>query len=108
MLYQLSYASSFSTGNLPGSLNVRGHTPTFRVHGSEIKVSIAAQREQTSLTSNFCRIFMDLRFVRSSPPATGESRPEMPPKPEKSSRKELMAHTERRSSSSGRRKAAGP
>ncbi len=37
----------FSTGNQPGGPNVRGHTPTFRVHGSEIKVSTAPRPEQT-------------------------------------------------------------
>ena len=33
--------------NPPEDRNVRGHTSTFRVHGSEIKVSIAAHAEQT-------------------------------------------------------------
>jgi hypothetical protein len=37
----------FHSGNLPEGPNVRGHTPTFRVHGSEIKVSTPPRPEQT-------------------------------------------------------------
>ena len=55
MLYQLSYASSpasatadrLPTGILSGGRNVRGHTPTFRVHGTEIKVSTPPHSDQT-------------------------------------------------------------
>jgi len=32
---------------LPEERNIRGHTPAFRVYGSEVKVSIAAQPGQT-------------------------------------------------------------
>jgi hypothetical protein len=53
MLYQLSYASSFPTGNLPEAPKVRGHTPTFRVHGTEIKVSTPPHPEQTRKKPEF-------------------------------------------------------
>ena len=37
------------SGTLAEARNVRGHTPTFRVHGSEIKVNTARDREQENV-----------------------------------------------------------
>jgi hypothetical protein len=41
---------------------VRGHTPTFRVHGTEIKVSTVPQPEQTRKNQ-----FQAYRFTQTSP-----------------------------------------
>src|SRR5208282_6441487 len=77
MLYQLSYASSSAfaiapanpPGNPSGGRFVRGHTPAFRVHGTEHKVSTPQHREQTREESQKNRLECDRSCPRPSLPA---------------------------------------